>query len=135
MSLTSGIERRVEPEQSPRSMIIVENEATVSMLIGMFAEELGWQVAGTAYSQSAALNLLEDVSPTIAVIDINLGSPASFEVAAACRGRGIPVLFITGFADDHVPDECGDDPRLAKPFSVDEFKLALSQSRARGDNT
>lgn len=106
-------------------MIIVEDEALVCLTIQMFAEELGWQIAGTASSESAALELLGQVAPALAVIDINLGSGTSFRAVSACRERGVPVLFVTDLAADKAPEECGDDPVLGKPFSLDDFDRAL----------
>jgi DNA-binding response OmpR family regulator len=111
----------------PKSMMIVEDEALVSLMIEVFAAELGWQIAGTAYSEATALELVERIRPAVAVIDINLGSTTGFSVAAECHLRGVPVLFVTGFTAENVPKECGDDPVLPKPFSSEEFDRALSR--------
>jgi DNA-binding response OmpR family regulator len=127
MPISSSLERRAAPAKVARSMLIVEDDATVSLLIEMFAAELGWQVAGVAYTVAQAFNLLERLSPSIAVLDIELGRATSVGVAAACRLRGVPVLFVTGLTAQDVPRECGNDPVLPKPFSENEFERALSR--------
>jgi len=110
-------------------MFIVEDEPTVSVLIEMLAVELGWQVTGVASSEAEALDLLELANPSIAVLDVDLGTTSSLGVAAVCRARGIAVLFITGLTAQDVPQECGDDAVLAKPFSEEEFEVALRRCR------
>jgi CheY-like chemotaxis protein len=108
-------------------MLIVEDEAMVSLMLEDVAADLGWRVAGTAYSEGVALQLLSDIRPTVAVIDVNLRASTSFGVSAVCRARGIPVLFVTGYTADDIPEECGDSPVLAKPFSIDDFARALTR--------
>jgi DNA-binding response OmpR family regulator len=127
MSFLSGLERQAVPDHVGKSMIIVEDEAMVSTTIEMFATELGWRVVGAAYSETSALELVQRVNPTVAVMDIHLGSATSFSVAHSCRVRGIVVLFMTGYTAENLPKECGDDPVLAKPFSVEEFEQALGR--------
>jgi len=127
MDYSRNLNRQAAPDGDNRSIIIVEDEALVSEVIEMLAGDLGWEIAGTAYSGGAALSLLDKVRPTVAVIDINLGATTSFDVSAACHVRGVPVLFVTGFTAEDIPKECGDDPILAKPFSIEDFSLALGR--------
>jgi len=136
MPLSSGSEQATS-DHLGQSMIVVEDEAMVSAMIEMFAVELGWQVVGTAYSEAAALDLIERFDPTVAVMDVYLGSANSCRVADACRAQGIAVLFVTGYTAADLPKECGHDPVLPKPFSVQEFEQALyrcleGQGLARG---
>lgn len=112
-------------------MFIVEDEALVLLVFEDVAADLGWTVAGLAQDEATALRLLADVQPSVAVIDINLGRSNGFGVSAACHARGIPVLFVTAFTVDGVPPECGDDPILAKPFSIEDFGKALDRCIGR----
>lgn len=130
MLLSSGERPQAAADLAPRSMIIIEDEALVSLMIEVFAGDLGWQVAGAAYTEATALELVERTSPSVAVIDINLGSTTGFRVAAECHARGVPVLFVTGFTAENLPKECSDDPILPKPFSAEEFDRALSRCLA-----
>jgi CheY-like chemotaxis protein len=115
-----------DARRAKRSMVIVEDEPLIAMMIGGMAADLGWDVAWIAHNEPAAFDLLgSNAPPSVAVLDIALGRTKSFVLAAACRDRDIPVLFITGYALTQVPDECGDSPVLAKPFSPDDFQTAL----------
>ena len=40
---------------------------------------------------------LQQCSPHCAVLDVNLGDGASFELAKSLRMRGIPFVFFTGY--------------------------------------
>jgi len=113
--------------QNARSMLIVEDEPLIAMLIEDIATELGWSVAGVARTERAAFELLDSITPTIAVLDINLGSTDSFGVAQTCQERGIPVLFTTGYTLVPIPEGCGSCPVLTKPFSPDDFPVAVER--------
>jgi two-component SAPR family response regulator len=109
-------------------MIIVEDEAIISLMIESLADDLGWAVGGTASNEAEAKLLLECCMPSVAVLDINLGaSSTSLSVAAICRERGVPVLFITAYTAAPLPAACGDAPILAKPFSTEDFEAALGR--------
>jgi CheY-like chemotaxis protein len=120
-------------------MLIVEDEPIISMMIESFADDLGWAVAGTARSEAEALAILDTSVPTVAVLDIRLGGSAtSLSLAAACRARSVPVLFVTAYTAQALPDACGDAPVLAKPFSTEDFETALARcvagESANGDD-
>ena len=113
--------------QNARSMLIVEDEPLIAMLIEDFATEQGWSIAGVARTECAAFELLDSITPTIAVLDINLGSTDSFGIAQLCQERGIPVLFTTGHTLVAIPEGCGSCPVLNKPFSPDDFQAAVER--------
>lgn len=114
------------------TMVIVEDEPVIAMLIEEMAAELGWQVA-CAHSEQSAFELLATMTPTMAVLDVNLGLVNSFALAASCQDRGIPILFITGYTAMEIPEGCGNGPILAKPFSPEDFQIALG--RCLGEKT
>ena len=117
--------------QNLRRLVIVEDEPLISIMIEEIAVDLGWKVEGCAYSEKEALALLEICTPTLALLDINLGPTTSLEVAAACRSRGIPIVFTTGYTVSQIPEECGNAPIIAKPFSPED--LAIAFRRATGE--
>ena len=113
--------------ENARSLVIVEDEPLISLMIEDWAAELGWHVEAMAHNEVDALNALEKCSPTLAILDINLGSQTSLHVAKVCRDRGIPIVFTTGYTAGDIPLECGDAPVLPKPFSPDELAVALQR--------
>jgi len=112
------------------SLVIVEDEPVISLLIEEMAVDLGWRVEGCAYSEAAGLALLERCNPDLALLDVNLGSGNSLGVAMACQSRGIPVVFVTGYADSDIPRSVAGAPVLSKPFTADDLARALARGLA-----
>lgn len=109
------------------SIVIVEDEPLISIMIEDMACELGWIVEGTAQTEAGAFDLLRQLKPTVAILDINLGSRTSLAVAATCREQGIPIVFTTGYLTSDLPVECAKATILLKPFSIEELASALKQ--------
>lgn len=116
-----------------RSLIIVEDEVLISLMVEDMAADLGWAVAGAAQTQSAALTLLESCTPHLALLDVDLGSTSSFAVMDACRARNIPMVFITGYMSRDLPDHVRDGQVLAKPFSTQDLAGAIRLALAPGE--
>jgi DNA-binding response OmpR family regulator len=110
---------------SVEKLIVIEDEPLIALLLEDLASEIGWQVLGSAATECEAFDLLRSTAPTAAILDINLGPTSSFAVAAACRERGVGVVFVTGYGIEEVQHLCGDAPILAKPFTEQELRTAL----------
>ena len=111
----------------PQSILVVEDEPLISMMIEDFLDVLGKRHAGTADSVSAALTLIAVGDIDAAILDVNLrGGEKSFPVAAALAEEGIPFVFATGGAGDSVDAEWRDRPTLSKPFTMDGIARALN---------
>jgi CheY-like chemotaxis protein len=109
-------------------LLIVEDEALISMLIEHTVRELGHEPAACAHSVSAALNLVGEMPQTIdaAMLDVNLGGSLVFPVAEALSEKGIPFAFLTGYGAGGVPARYAEAPIMQKPFSEDDLASALS---------
>jgi CheY-like chemotaxis protein len=112
------------------SLIVVEDEPLVAMMIEEMAQDLGWTVDGSAHTEADAFILLKSRQPDLALLDIHLGLATSLAVADACRDRGIPVIFITGYTARDIPSLCGNDPILPKPFTLEDMASAFRRSLA-----
>ena len=88
--------------------------------------ELGFEVVGPAYRLSEALDLAGTEQFDVAVLDVNLNEQRSFPVAELLKGRGIPFLFATGYAEGGV-GWTEDAVVIAKPYSRDQLSRALDQ--------
>ncbi|MFT0860983.1 response regulator [Ancylobacter sp. G4_0304] len=119
-------------------IFIVEDESLVALMIEAMVEELGARVVGSARRIDEALEFVgsshEDID--IALLDINLGGTHSYEIAHAVAGRGIPLVFSTGYDDGSIVEEWRGQPLLSKPFQLAELQAALGSaiaSRARAE--
>ncbi len=101
------------------------------MLIAMDAEmmlaDAGLENVVTASSSADALNRLKTFTPSIAILDINLGRDTSVPVAEELSRLGIPFVFATGYDDRSiVPEGFADVPVVRKPYDSVALLKALS---------
>lgn len=109
-------------------ILIVEDEATVAMLIEDMLEELGCNVVASVPSLALARELSVRSDFDLAMLDVNVAGELVFPVAHLLRERRIPFIFSTGYGSMGLPAEFLECPVLAKPFSQAELtkKLALA---------
>ncbi len=115
------------PSRARLRVLIVEDEALISLLIESTVRDLGHEAAACAHSVSDALSLVRRMTPSIdaAMLDVNLGGSLVFPVAEALSERGIPFAFLTGYGKGCVPAHYADVPVMQKPFSEDDLAVAL----------
>jgi CheY-like chemotaxis protein len=73
-----------------------------------------------------ALAVARDAEFDVAILDINLNGTLSYPIAEVIRGRGIPVIFATGYGSDGLRDGFRECPTLQKPFSQQDFAQAVA---------
>ena len=111
---------------APNTILIVEDEPLIAMMIEDFLEVLGKTVAGTADCIASAIALIDAGGVDAAILDVNLrGGENSFPIADALDAKGIPFVFATGGSHDTVADAYRDRPTLPKPFTMDGVAKAL----------
>ena len=79
-------------------VLVVEDESLVAMLLEDCLAELGYEVAGTVGDVSTALEAVKQGNLDMAVLDVNLGGTMSFPIAEELDARGVPYIFVTGYA-------------------------------------
>ena len=87
----------------------------------------GADVIGPFSSAEEACRSVADRTIDAAVLDINLGDGASYQVAGDLEQRRIPFLFATGSDEVVIPERFRDCPRVEKPFSSDQLIDAVRQ--------
>ncbi|MDB5690095.1 MAG: response regulator receiver protein [Sphingomonas bacterium] len=114
---------------APLSILIVEDEPLISMMLEDFVDTLGHRVAGTADTVEAALACVADGGFDVAILDVHLrGGEASWPVADALFERDVPFLLATGGHVTPPPARHALAPTLAKPFTMDGVRAALEAS-------
>ncbi len=106
-------------------ILVVEDEAILSMILQDFLEELGCVIIGPARALPDALAYAEEARIDIALIDVNLQRVEAFPVADVLVRRGIPFIFMSGDDDLRRNDAYGTQPVLQKPFAMREVPLLL----------
>lgn len=110
-------------------VLVVEDEALVSMMLEEFLDELGCDVVATAARLEDALVKAATLMLDVAVLDVNLAGVVSYPVAEALRARGVPFVFSTGYGAGGLPDAMRDAPVLSKPYRQEQLAEALVAAR------
>ncbi|SFS10065.1 response regulator [Sphingomonas jatrophae] len=110
----------------PLSVLIVEDEPLIAMMLEDFVDCLGYGVAGSVDSVGDALARVEAGGFDAAILDVHLrGNEASWAVADALADRGIPYVMATGGHVEPPPARHAAAPQLPKPFTMDGVKAAI----------
>jgi len=107
-------------------VLIVEDEAMISMLIEDMILDFGSEVVGPAARLDHALTLALQADIDVGLLDINVDGSVVFPVADVLRFRGIPFVFATGYDFRALPERFRGCPALSKPFSYQDFARTLS---------
>jgi PAS domain S-box-containing protein len=115
------------------NILIVEDEAVVSMHIASWLEAMGYGVAGRAATAEKALLLAEEKRPDLVLMDIRIkGAIDGIETARQMRERfRVPVVFLTAFADDAMLERAKlvqPFGYLLKPFEDRELKTVIEMA-------
>jgi DNA-binding response OmpR family regulator len=112
--------------KSKHRILVVEDEAMISMLLEDMVLDCGAEIVGPAARFGDALALAQEAEFEVAILDVNLNGTLSYPIAEAIRERGIPVIFATGYGADGLRDSFRDCPTLQKPFSQKDFAEAVA---------
>ena len=108
------------------SVLIVEDEPLIAMMLEDFVDSLGHRVAGTADSVETALERIYEGGFDLAILDVHLrGGQPSWPVADALSDRGVAFLLATGGYVEKPPVRHASAPVLPKPFTMDAVQAAL----------
>ena len=108
-------------------VLIVEDEYFLADdLARGFAQE-GISIVGPVPSLDQAMALVEQEQINLAVLDIALDGSKIYDVADILIAQDVPVLFVTGYDRDAIPDRYADVPICQKPASAKDVIIALER--------
>jgi CheY-like chemotaxis protein len=106
---------------SGHRIMVVEDQFYLARDVQRALAEAGAAIAGPYPGLDDAVEALMARAPDCAILDVNLGEGASFELADRLCSEGVPFLFFTGYDAEVIPPRFADVPRLQKP--VDQTRL------------
>lgn len=117
------------PDGTPIRVLTVDDEASLTDLLGMALRYEGWDVS-SADSGLSAVQVARETRPDAIVLDMMLPDFDGLEVMRRIRTEqpDVPVIFLT--AKDAVDDRihgltAGGDDYVTKPFSLEELVARL----------
>ena len=114
--------------ENPTSVLIVEDETMIRMLVSEMLEELGYVVAGQAARVDEALALIASgLAFDAAILDVNLDGKTAEPIAEAIEKRGRPFAFATGYGASGIPERYRGRPFLQKPFAIEQLSDVLKK--------
>jgi CheY-like chemotaxis protein len=113
-----------------RSILIVEDEPLISMMLEDFLESMGHKVRGTCDSVSQAMVAAEKGGFDLAILDVNLKGENVWPVASRLRELGVPFVLASGGHVDPPPSEFHDVPMIEKPYTIDRVTPILNEALA-----
>lgn len=117
--------------ESATDVLIIEDEALISMQLEELVEGLGHTVCGTATTRDEAAAIVAQRKPGLVLADIQLadGSSGIDAVNDILGEFSVPVIFITAYPEKLLT---GDRPEptylVTKPFLESAVKAAISQA-------
>ncbi len=108
---------------TPR-ILVADDDALLSMLIGDWLIEAGCDIVGPVSSIAGAINMLENEGHRLdgALIDLQLTDGASYPLADVLAKRGIPYAFVTGHGVGGLAPAYRQALTLSKPFMIEELQ-------------
>jgi CheY-like chemotaxis protein len=103
------------------SVLVVEDEPMTSMDLVTSLTEAGCKVVGPAGNVNRAMQLIDDESFDVALLDANLAGQPVDELAAALTRHNVSFAFVTGYGRDDLPHAFREAPILCKPFVRQEL--------------
>ena len=112
-----------------RSVLIVEDEPLIAMMLEDFLETLGHSVVGTCESVEEAIEKVEAGGFDLAIIDVQLKDGQQvWPLADRLVEEGKPYIIATGGHVDPPPEQHADAPVLCKPYTIEAIEPALEQA-------
>ena len=117
--------------QASRSILIVEDEPLIAMMLEDFLESLGHVVVATCESVEEALEKVDAGGFDVAIIDVQLKDGKHvWPVADRLSEAGKPFVLATGGHVEPPPPQHASAPVLSKPYTIDAIEPALDQACA-----
>ena len=110
------------------SMLVVEDETIVSMMVESMLMDLGCDDVWYASGVEDGMALLESRTPDAAVLDVNLAGEPVYPIARRLADAGVPFVFATGYGTSGIQEDWSGRPVVQKPFQSEALAAALAMA-------
>jgi CheY-like chemotaxis protein len=110
-----------------QNILIVEDNPIIAFDTEEMLRELGACTIRIANGLEEALEAIKECPPQLALLDINLGSNTSYEIARRLMDLAIPFVFSTGYREeDAFPAPFQAVPSLRKPYTAEDLRSVMA---------
>lgn len=121
--------------QTPRRVVIAEDEALIRMDLAEMLGEEGYDVVGQAADGQRAIDLARELRPDLVVLDVKMPVLDGIAAAEVIAGERIaPVVMLTAFSQRELVERARDAGAMAylvKPFQRSDLVPAIEMAVSR----
>ena len=131
------IMKAAKDSKTIQTLMIVEDEALVAILLRDELQEAGYKVLDLTDRRAEALEVAKAEKPDLALVNIRLArGDDGIELAEHLKALGIPVLFISGQVSRASSAKTVAIGSMPKPYDAAEMVLAVAYllARLKGDD-
>ena len=99
------------------------------MMMTDFLTEIGFHVVGPFGKVADAIEAIDRERFHAAVLDINLRGEMIYTLADELTGRGVPIVFVTGYGSEAIDRRFANVPVLQKPVDSASLRRVLAAER------
>jgi CheY-like chemotaxis protein len=100
-----------------RRILVLDDEYLGALQLVQLIEDHGGMVIGLAARADDALALARSEQLDGAFLDVKLNGGNSYSVADELMAGGVPVIFVTGYHAETLPERFATAPAMRKPLS------------------
>ena len=114
-------------------VLLVEDSLIIALDAEDIMNRLGAETVSSAATVEAAMHMIDESRPTVAMLDINLGDRNSFTIADRLMELGVPFLFATGYGEQaQLPMEHRARPIVQKPYTLENVARSIDELLGTG---
>lgn len=117
-------------------ILVAEDDAILAVDLGIILQRAGAQIVGPALTLAHTLALARTAPLSAAVLDVSLRDEDVFPAAHVLKGRGIGIVFYTGYAAvEQLRQDWPQSQVLTKPAPERLLIEAVQRASESGANT
>jgi CheY-like chemotaxis protein len=112
---------------SNKAALVVEDNMIIAMEAEEILRELGYADCHVCGSVRGAMQIIADNPINFALLDIDLGSETSEEIAAMLLAKGTPFIFASGYNEfPQIAESLAGVPVVTKPYTGGDIASAIA---------
>jgi two-component sensor histidine kinase len=123
----AAVERPADSALKGKRVLVVEDEALISLVLVDYLTEAGCDVVGPAQTLDKAKHAIKTETFDAALVDGNLAGRSVEDIAIGLTQKGVPFTFVTGYGREALPAGFQDAMIVEKPFTKEQVIGALER--------